>query len=95
MIKDKEQKKVFTTLDAYTAGYLFLNKFTPELIQQGSKVVFCFDATDELYQSITEYNSGARVEAVRFSLAIKNLKSQIFSMRRNKERWQEDRQQKR
>ena len=88
MIKDKEQKKVFTTLDAYTAGYLFLNKFTPELIQQGSKVVFCFDATDELYQSISEYNSGATVEAVRFTLAIKNLKSQIFSMRRNKENWQ-------
>lgn len=82
---DEQTEKVFTTLDAYTAGYLFLNDFTPELIQQGNKVVFYFDATEELYQAINNYNSGAIIEAVRFALAIKNLKSQIQSARNNKE----------
>jgi ABC-type branched-subunit amino acid transport system substrate-binding protein len=84
LVKNKEQlERVFTTLDAYTAGYLFLNNFTPELIQQGSKVVFVFSASDDLYSQLSNYNNGATVEAVRFAGAIKNLKSQIFSLRRN------------
>ena len=86
MRKNNElQNKVFTTLDAYTAGYLYLKSYTPELIQQGEKVVFVFPASDELYQELTNYNSGALVEASRFAGSIKNLKSQIFSVRRNKE----------
>jgi hypothetical protein len=37
-----------------------------------------------LYEAISEYNNGAVVEVARFALTIKNLKSQIFSLRRNK-----------
>ncbi len=86
MKKNKEQaNKFYTTLDAYQSGFLLLSGYTPKLIEQGNKVVFCFDATEELYQTISDYNSGATVEAVRFALAIKNLKSQIFSLRRNKD----------
>lgn len=78
-------KKSFTTLDAYLSGYLTLRGFTPILVEQGSKVVFSFEASDSLYQAITDYNNGATVEASRLALAIKTLKSQIFSLRRNKE----------
>ena len=85
MRRNNEQtKKVFTTLCAYTSGYLYLKEFTPELIQQGEKVVFVFPASDELYKELSNYNSGALVEASRFAGAIKNLKSQIHSVRRNK-----------
>jgi hypothetical protein len=83
-LNNEQTKKVFTTLCAYTAGYLYLKNFTPELIQQGEKVVFVFSGTEELYKELTNYNSGALVEASRFAGAIKNLKSQIFSVRRNK-----------
>lgn len=85
MRKNKEQtKKVFTTLDAYLSGYLTLKGFNPELIEQGNKVVFCFDASETLYKSIAEYNNGARIEASRLALATKALKSRIHSLRRNK-----------
>lgn len=57
MEKNKAQKeKIYTTLDSYTAGYLSLQGFTPQLIEQGNKIVFCFDATPELFQIINEYN---------------------------------------
>ncbi len=77
MRKNKEQtKKIFTTLCAYTSGYLTLKGFTPELVQQGEKVVFVFNASDELYKELSNYNSGALVEVSRLAGAIKNLKSQ-------------------
>lgn len=82
---DVQRKKVFTTLDAYLSGYLVLKECTPSLIQEdnSNKIVFVFPATEELYTEITNYNNGAKVEAVRFALAIKGLKSKIFSLRRN------------
>ena len=84
MRKDNAQKaKIYTTLDSYTAGYLTLQGFSPQLIKQDNKIVFCFDATPELFQSINKYNGGASIEAIRFALAIKTLKSQIHSMRRS------------
>jgi hypothetical protein len=85
---NEQLNKVFTTLDAYLAGYLSLKEFIPKLIEQGEKVVFCFDASDELYNAIAEYNAGAKIEASRLALATKALKSQIHSLRRNKGKWE-------
>ncbi|OHE56890.1 MAG: hypothetical protein A2Z47_10605 [Thermodesulfovibrio sp. RBG_19FT_COMBO_42_12] len=81
------EKKVFTTLDAYLSGFLVLKGFNPSLIPQdsGNKIIFAFHATEDLYKAITNYNTGAKVEADRLALAIKNLKSQNFSLRRRKE----------
>jgi Domain of unknown function (DUF5659) len=88
MKRDNEQiEKHFTTLDSYTAGYLTLKGFIPHLIQQGSKIVFCFDSSEDLYKALHDYHGGARVQAVRFALAVKTLKSQIHSLRRNKEEY--------
>ncbi len=84
-MRDGQQVKQFTTLDAYMAGFLVLRGFTPELIEQGPKVVFSFIRTDALLDALSQYNAGATVEAVRFALTIKTLKSQIFSLRRNKD----------
>jgi hypothetical protein len=75
----------FTTLDAYLAGYLSLKGFMPELIQQGPKVVFSFKDTPDLNQAISAYNAGEEVEAFRFVMSVKTLKSRIFSLRKNKD----------
>lgn len=82
-----EKNNVYTTLDSYIAGYLVLKGFKPALISQdnGHKVVFAFQDTDSLQQSIHDYQNGAKIEALRLAMAVKSLKSQIFSMRRGKE----------
>jgi hypothetical protein len=74
---------VFSTLDAYIAGFLTLRGFIPELIEEGRKIVFTFESSKELNKAIDEYNGGATVEALRLAFAIKTLKSKIFSMRKN------------
>ncbi len=79
---NKEQsKRGFTTLDAYTAGFLITRGHRPTLIDQGNKIAFAFIATNALYDDLTDYNNGAVIEAARFASTIKQLKSQIFSRR--------------
>ena len=86
MRRNKGQgEKVYSTLDAYQAGFLTLRGHTPTFTQQGEKIVFIFPGTDGLYKDLTDYNSGATVEALRLAIAVKSLKSQIHSMRRSKE----------
>lgn len=78
----KNNVQLYTTLDVYQAGFLTLRSFIPKLIEQWDKVVFAFDASESLYQAITEYNAGAMVEAERFALVIKNLEN--FASIKNK-----------
>jgi hypothetical protein len=82
---DAQQTNLYSTLDAYQAGFLTLNGFTPKLVDQNGKIVFVFIQSDELLQELADYNRGAVVEAARFAFTIKTLKSQIHSMRRNNE----------
>ena len=83
MRTDKE--KFYTTLDAYQAGFLTLKGHSLEFIEEGSKVVFAFNLNKALLASLSEYNNGALIEASRLAFSIKMLKSQIHSMRKNKE----------
>ena len=86
MKRDNEQSaKSYTTLDSYIAGFLLLRNHTPELIEQGSKIVFSFPLCDQLFKDLNEYSSGALIEAARFAFAVKSLKSQIHSRRRDNE----------
>lgn len=78
-------EKVYTTLDAYQAGFLTLRGHTPDFIEQGNKIVFVFSTSEKLLKDLTDYNSGAMVEALRLAVAVKSLKSQIHSLRRGKE----------
>jgi len=78
-----QTEKIYSTLDAYQAGFLTLRGHAPDLIPQGNKIVFVFPGTDRLYGDLSDYNGGATVEALKLAIAVKALKSQIHSMRRN------------
>ena len=86
MTRNKGQTgKIYSTLDAYQAGFLTLRGHDPTLVSQGKKIVFVFSGTDRLYGDLSDYHSGATVEALRLAIAVKSLKSQIFSMKRGNE----------
>jgi|WetSurSiteA1Bulk_404760.scaffolds.fasta_scaffold78760_1 hypothetical protein len=78
--------KAYTTLDSYIAGFLSLKGHIPTLIEQGEKVVFSFPVCDQLFVDLSAYSDGEKIEASKLAFAIKSLKSQIFSMRRDKEK---------
>lgn len=76
--------KVYTTLDAYTSGFLSLKGHSHNLIEQGEKVVFVFRANEDLYRDLADYASGALVRASEFATAIKGLKAEIYGLRMEK-----------
>ncbi len=77
-------EKVYTTLDAYQAGYQQLKGHSPKLTRQADNIVFVFEATDAFFRDLAEYNGGALVPASAFAMTIKALKSQIISLKMNK-----------
>ena len=83
-MKNDVSEKVYTTLDAYTAGFLSLKGHTPTLVEQGEKVVFAFLASEKLFKHLSAYANGEKIEASKLAFAIKNLKSQIFSLKRER-----------
>ena len=80
MGKNKEQR-LYTTLDAYRAGFLKLRGNEPVLLKQEDKVVFAFPVTITLLKHIDEYENGAMVDAFKYSLTIKSLKTEIYTLR--------------
>jgi hypothetical protein len=74
-----ELGKDYRTLDVYTSAWLILQGFSPILINEGSKIVFCFSSSEKLFEAITKFTNGGTVEASKFVLTVKNLKAQIFS----------------
>jgi hypothetical protein len=73
----------FTTLDAYLAGFLVLRGFTPHLVSQQGKVVFCFEDSRKTQGAILEFHAGATVGASLFTAAVKALKGKVHDMRRD------------
>jgi hypothetical protein len=81
---NEERDSLYTTLDSYQAGFLKLRGHIPDLIEErNNKFVFAFNTTEQLRQDLADYYNGATVEALKLANAIKQLKSEIFSRRRN------------
>lgn len=85
MKKNNGQDKVYSTLDSFQSGFLTLKGHTPRFENQNGKIVFVFALTDTLTKDLQDYNNGAIVEASKFTFAVKTLKSQIHSMRKEKD----------
>ncbi len=79
MIMKNGSRNDYRTLDVYLSAWLILQDFRPTLINEGSKIVFSFPASGNLFDAISKFNNGAMVEVARFVLTVKNLKAQVFS----------------
>ena len=73
--------QIFSTLDAYRAGYLTLTGHSVRFQKDGQKIVFYFSNSDKLRAHLKDYENGAKVPAIEFARAVKELKSQICIMR--------------
>ena len=73
------KNKRFTTLDLYLSAFLSLHDLTPVLETRDGRVVFVFEATDSLYQLMSEYNSNEPIEVADYTTAIKTLRGKMLS----------------
>ena len=73
--------KTFQTLDLYLSAFLSLQGISPNLKINGNKVVFFFDASDQLYKLLADFNSNISIPVTDFCTAIKILRGQMITMR--------------
>lgn len=78
--------KIFATLDLYLASFLFLHGIQPNLQLQGTRVVFAFAVTDELYRLSGSFNANVSIPVTDFVQAVKTLRSQMITLRNNGKR---------
>lgn len=77
------EKSYFTTLDAYQAAFLTLHNHTARLRKSGNKYVFVFEHSPYLESDLQSYYDGEEINALKFTMAIKGLKTRIFEERNN------------
>ncbi len=73
--------KEFRTLDLYLASYLSLRGHAPTFTLQGTRVIFDFPATDDVYQIAAEYNGNPDILLLDYVSEVRKIRSQMLSVR--------------
>lgn len=71
--------KQFSTLDIYLASFLLLHGMTPALETSNGKVIFAFEATDNLYMLMNLFNSNVDVPVADFVTIVKTLRGKMLT----------------
>jgi hypothetical protein len=77
----KVATKIFSSLDIYLSSFLALHGIEPALEVRNGKVVFVFDATDNLYRLMNRYNSNDSVPVADFVTSVKTLRGKMLTVR--------------
>ncbi len=73
--------KALELIDLYIAAFLMFHGVPPRLILKNGKVIFVFDASDEVYRLMTMYNSNQDVPCLDMITAIKTLRGQMLTLK--------------
>jgi len=70
-------QKVLKLSDLYASTWLDLKGVSPVLESRGTRTLFIFPASDQVYQLLNEFNSGAECSAIDFSTRLRELRSRM------------------
>lgn len=73
------EQRLFSTLDIYLAGFLTLQGIPPKLEIKNAKVVFTFEANDELYRLMNLFNGNTNVPVADFVTIVKTLRGKMLT----------------
>lgn len=73
--------KEFSTLDIYLAAFLSLHGIEPNLEIRNGKVVFTFEADDQVYRLMNLFNSNVDVPVADFVTTVKTLRGKMLSQK--------------
>jgi len=75
----RSEQKIFTTLDIYLSGFLALHGISPTLETKNRRVVFTFEANDQLYRLMNFFNGNASVPVADYVTVIKTLRGKMLT----------------
>jgi hypothetical protein len=73
--------KKFQVLDVYLAAWLSMKGHPPDFIRQGTRVIFEFPASDEVYRIAAQYNGNPDVALLDFVSEVRKVRSRMLSAR--------------
>ena len=73
------EPKIFTTLDIYLSGFLAFHGISPTLEFKNGRVVFTFEANDQLYRLMNLFNGNASVPVADYVTVIKTLRGKMLT----------------
>jgi len=73
------EQRLFTTFDIYLASFLALNGLSPRLDVRNGKVVFTFEANDQLYRLMNFFNDNVNVPVADFVTIVKTLRGKMLT----------------
>jgi len=68
-------------LDIHLSSYLVLNGIHPKFTKQGSRIIFEFAGTPEIYRLMEQYNRNPVVPVLDFVSALRRTRAQMLSER--------------
>ncbi len=77
------KQKEFETTDLYLSSAIsIILNIQPSFKVENGRTIFVFPVSDDLYRAMSEYNSGAELNAFEFSQNLKRLRAEMI-MKRN------------
>lgn len=73
--------ETFRIQDLYTAAFCTLSGLAYSLEKKGSKVLFCFEPTPDLYKALQAFNEGISVDVAEFTREVKRLRAIMYEAR--------------
>jgi len=68
-------------LDIHLASFFSLHGIEPQFSKQGTRVIFEFPASSEVYRLTKDYNQNPKVPILDFVHHLRKLRSQMLTMR--------------
>ncbi len=68
-------------LDIHQSAFLKLHGKDPELILQGTRIVFSYEVSPEIYRLLNLYNENPEVSVLDFVHALRRLRSEMLTMK--------------
>ena len=77
------ETRTIDLLDIYISSFLSLHGIEPKLEIRNGKVVFTFEATDDVYRLMNQFNGNVNVAAADYVTTIKTLRGKMLTIKEN------------
>lgn len=78
-------KKKIPIMDVYLSAFLSMQGQQPELSKQGSRVIFEFPATKEVFTLCKAFNENPSVPVIEYVKSVRQIKARMFSMKEERQ----------
>lgn len=74
-------KKIVTLIDIYIVAFLVIHNLEPKLELRKGKVFFLYEASEQVYRLMNDYNLDVKIPVATYVMAVKSLRAKMFGVK--------------